>query len=127
MAPRWSAILDTTYVFRVFSCSSHISSMRLRLGRARAPGPGPRARAGPRRGPRSQRQAGAPAARMTTTKHVCDGIHYLKRLPPAPVNPDAYPMILFLHVRRCDCSLAGSFGIVWLVCTQTQRADAEWC
>lgn len=35
-----------------------------------------------------------------TTKHVCDGIHYLKRVPPSPVNPQAYPMILFLHVRR---------------------------
>jgi len=38
--------------------------------------------------------------RAMTTKHVCDGIHYLKRVPPSPVNPQAYPMILFLHVRR---------------------------
>lgn len=36
--------------------------------------------------------------RAMTTKHVCQGIHYLKRLPPTPANANAYPMILFLHV-----------------------------
>ena len=50
-------------------------------------------------GPKGQRWWWSDGYRAMTTKHVCQGIHYLKRLPPAPANANAYPMILFLHVR----------------------------